>query len=271
MEVLTEINQSATKIVAAQYDLLNDELLPALTEQNIHFLRRDAWSASQRRWIREYFKTQVLPILTRIRLDPAHPFPGVLNKALHYIVTLEGIDAFGHAGGMAVLQAPRVLPRFLRLPDEVCEGGDTFVFLTSIIHAHVEDLFPGMEVTGCYQFRVTRDSDLMVDEEEIDDLKEALEGELNSRRFGEAVRLEVASNCPSNLIDFLLTEFDLEAADLYRVNGPVNLARLIAVPDQLARPNLKFPPFVQGTPEREPGRRPLWPHRQRRCAGSSSV
>ncbi len=257
-EVIREIHASAGALVEAQYQLLNRDLLPALAEQDIHFLKRDIWSAKQREWIRTYFETQVLPILSPIRLDPSHPFPRVLNKALHYIVTLDGIDAFGQAGGRSVLQAPRVLPRFIRLPDEVCEGGDNFVFLTSIIHAHVEALFPGMEVTGCHQFRVTRDSDLMVDEEEIDDLKAALEGELNSRRFGGAVRLEVANTCPDDIVSFLLARFDLEDDDLYRVHGPVNLARLIAVPDQLVRSNLKYPSFVQGTPERASQERDLF-------------
>jgi polyphosphate kinase len=249
-EVISEIHTNAGALVDAQYELLNNDILPALAKENIHFLKRDVWTAKQRDWIRTYFETQVLPILSPIRLDPSHPFPRVLNKALHYIVTLGGIDAFGQAGGRAVLQAPRVLPRFIRLPDNVCEGGDNFVFLTSIIHAHVEALFPGMEVTGCHQFRVTRDSDLILDEEEIDDLKAALEGELNARRFGGAVRLEVANTCPDDIIAFLLARFDLEHEDLYRVHGPVNLARLISVPDQLVRSDLKYLPFVQGTPER---------------------
>lgn len=251
MEVLSKIHADASALVEAQYKLLNDDILPALADENIRFLRRNIWTERQRDWIRGYFEEQVLPILSPIRLDPAHPFPRVLNKALHYIVTLEGIDAFGKAGGTAVLQAPRVLPRFIRLPDEVCDGGDNYVFLTSVIHAHVEVLFPNMTVTGCHQFRVTRDSDLMVDEEEIDDLKAALEGELNARRFGEAVRLEVATNCPEDVVVFLQSRFGLEEDDLYRVNGPVNLARLIAVPDELDRADLKYQPFVQGTPERE--------------------
>ena len=257
-EVISEIHTNAGALVDAQYALLNSDILPALANENIHFLKRDVWTAKQRNWIRTYFETQVLPILSPIRLDPSHPFPRVLNKALHYIVTLGGIDAFGQAGGRAVLQAPRVLPRFIRLPENVCEGGDNFVFLTSIIHAHVEALFPGMEVTGCHQFRVTRDSDLILDEEEIDDLKAALEGELNARRFGGAVRLEVANTCPDDIVAFLLARFDLEDDDLYRVHGPVNLARLISVPDQLVRPDLKYPPFVQGTPERASQERDLF-------------
>lgn len=257
-EVISEIHTNAGALVDAQYELLNSDILPALAQENIHFLKRDIWTAKQRDWIRTYFETQVLPILSPIRLDPSHPFPRVLNKALHYIVTLGGIDAFGQAGGRAVLQAPRVLPRFIRLPENVCEGGNNFVFLTSIIHAHVEALFPGMEVTGCHQFRVTRDSDLILDEEEIDDLKAALEGELNARRFGGAVRLEVANTCPDDIVAFLLARFDLEHDDLYRVHGPVNLARLISVPDQLVRPDLKYPPFVQGTPERASQERDLF-------------
>lgn len=247
-QVSAEINRVTKHLVARQYALLNDEILPALAEEKVRFLRRNSWTARQQQWIKHYFETQVLPILSPIRLDPAHPFPKVLNKALHYVVTLVGEDAFGNAASKAVLQAPRVLPRFVRLPTELGDDGDNYVFLTSIIHAHVNDLFPGMEVTGCYQFRVTRNSDLMVDEEEIDDLRAALVGELTSRRFGEAVRLEVASNCPQALVRFLLERFDLDAGDLYQVDGPVNLARLGALPDQLERPDLKHKPFVQGTP-----------------------
>lgn len=248
-DLIGRIGDRVHELVAQQYDLLNRELLPALEAEGIRFLRRSRWTPAQRAWIRRYFEDQVAPILSPIRLDPAHPFPRVLNKALHFILHIDGVDAFGHEAKHAVIQAPRVLPRFIRIPPEVADtGGDDFVFLTSVIHAHVADLFPGLEVKGCYQFRVTRDSDLMVDEEEVEDLREALEGELTSRRFGEAVRLEIADDCPDAISQFLLDRFDLEAADLYRVHGPVNLARLIALPEQVSRPDLKFPVFVQGLP-----------------------
>ncbi len=248
-EVLRDISQRAHGLVDTQYQLLNDGLMPALAEAGIRFLRRDEWSAEQRRWIREYFENSLLPILTPMGLDPSHPFPQVLNKSLNFIVSLEGRDAFGRNSGMAVVQAPRALPRIIQLPPgEPGNGPHDFVFLSSIIHAHVSDLFLGMEATGCYQFRVTRNSDLYVDEEEVDDLLRAMEGELQSRRYGDAVRLEVASNCPEHMARFLLQEFELEEEALYQVDGPVNLNRLLAVCDLVDRPDLKYPGFTPGVP-----------------------
>ena len=249
-EVLARISPIAHALVRDQYSLLNDEMLPALECEGIRFLRRGGWTTAQKEWIRTYFEEQILPIVSPIRMDPAHPFPRVHNKGLHFIVLLTGQDAFGLEGGMAVVQAPRPLPRLIRLPEAVASGPHDFVFLSSIIHAHVGDLFPGMEVTDCYQFRVTRNSDLFVDEEEVDDLLRALEGELPSRRYGDAVRLEVDDTCPPDVVAFLRRRFDLEEASLYRVHGPVNLHRLMTLPDLVDRPDLKYPSFTPGLPVR---------------------
>ncbi|KPK14083.1 MAG: polyphosphate kinase, partial [Betaproteobacteria bacterium SG8_41] len=183
-------------------------------------------------------------------LDPAHPFPRILNKSLNFIVSLRGRDAFGREGRVAVVQAPRALPRVIRLPREANSGPHDFVFLSSIIHTHVNDLFPGMQVTGCYQFRATRNSELFVDEEEASDLRRAVEGELLARRYGDAVRLEVADNCTDEMANYLLRQFELERDDLFQVNGPVNLSRLLAVHDLVDRADLKFPPFTPGLPRR---------------------
>ena len=247
-EQLARISVATHELQAEQYRLLNEDLLPALEREEIRFLKRSDWNAATREWVRTYFEEQLLPIATPIRLDPAHPFPRVLNKSLHFIVSLEGEDAFGQDGGMAVVQAPRPLPRLLRVPESVTGGPDDFVFLSSIVHAHVVDFFPGMEVTGCYQFRVTRNSDLYVDEEEVDDLLRALEGELPARRYGDEVRLEVADNCTRDVERFLLGRFGLRDDALYRVNGPVNLHRLSALPDLVERPELKYPAFTPGLP-----------------------
>lgn len=248
-EVLRRISERAHGLVEDQYRRFNELILPELETEGIRFLRRTEWTQEQEEWISTYFAEQVLPIVSPLRLDPAHPFPRVRNKALHFIVSCEGVDAFGHAGGRAVVQAPRVLPRFVRLPTDT-PGAYDFVFLSSIIHAHVGELFPGMNVTGCYQFRVTRDSDLIVDEEEIEDLRSALEGELLSRRYGDEVRLEVADNCPDEMSQFLLHQFGLGEEELYRVNGPVNLVRLMTLPEMVERPKLKYQPLVQGLPTR---------------------
>ncbi len=247
-DVLNRIGVAAHQFVDEQYRLLNESLFPALEKEGIYFLKRDCWSNAQSQWIREYFSEELLPILSPIGLDPAHPFPRILNKSLNFIVSLEGKDAFGRESGLAVVQAPRALPRFVQLPQGVSEHPYDFVFLSSIIHAHVEDLFPGMKVTGCYQFRLTRNSELFVDTEEVDDLLRALQGELPGRRYGDSVRLEVADNCPEQTVNFLLKQFKVGRQDLYQVNGPVNLNRLLPLPDVVNRPDLKYPSFTPGLP-----------------------
>jgi len=238
----------AHQMVTKQYEMLNLDVLPALAEQGIRFYRRTQWTEAQSAWIRDYFFNELMPVLTPIGLDPAHPFPNVLNKSLNFAVELSGKDAFGRGSGRAVVQAPRSLPRVIQFPRELsgCEYG--FVFLSSILHAHVGELFAGMQVLGCYQFRATRNSDLFVDEEESKNLREQLQGELPQRHFGNAVRLEVADNCSEEMTSFLLKQFKLGPEDLYKVHGPVNLVRLMNVPDRVDRPDLKFLPFTAGLP-----------------------
>ncbi|MEZ4462046.1 MAG: polyphosphate kinase 1 [bacterium] len=247
-EQLRLISQVTHTFVSEQYKAWNDVVLPALENAGIRFARRTAWNEKQRRWIKRYFNQQVLPVLSPLGLDPSHPFPRILNKSLNFIVSLEGNDSFARDSGIAIVQAPRSLPRIIQLPKSVARGEYDFVFLSSIIHAHVGDLFPGMKVKGCHQFRVTRNSDLFVDEEEIDDLRRALEDELFQRHYGDAVRLEVADNCPDDITSFLRDQFKLQPEDCYQVNGPVNVNRLMALADMVARPDLKFPPFVPGIP-----------------------
>lgn len=242
-QVFSSVSTEAHELIERQYQILNDVVLPKLVEQDIHFLRRAYWNDTQRDWIRAYFFRELMPILTPIGLDPAHPFPRVLNKSLNFAVELEGKDAFGRNSGIAIVQAPRVLPRVIRLPQDVAGAEYDFVFLSSILHEHVGELFTGMKVLGCYQFRLTRNSDLFVDEEEVKDLRTALRGELPHRHFGDEVRLEVTDNCSQHISGFLLRQFMLDDEDLYRVDGPVNLARVISVPDWVDRPDLKFPQF----------------------------
>src|SRR5688572_11880026 len=247
-EVFAAVSREAHALVAEQYRLLNEVVLPALAREAVVFPRREQWSAAQRQWIRDYFFNELLPVLTPIGLDPAHPFPRVFNKSLNFAVELEGRDAFGRSSGAAIVQAPRALPRVIRLPAAIAGSEYAFVFLSSILHAHVGELFAGMNVKGCYQFRVTRNSDLFVEEEEMTNLHTALKGELLHRHFGDAVRLEVADNCSQRMVDFLLQQFALQEADLYRVDGPVNLYRMRAVPDQVDKPALKYPPFQPALP-----------------------
>lgn len=244
-QVLQQIAVTAHVAIERQYRILNEEILPRLREENIAFLKRNELSAEQLAWLKKYFNEQVAPVLTPISLDPAHPFPRLVNKSLNFIVTLEGKDAFGRQIDLAVVPAPRSLPRVVRLPDELTSGKDHYVMLSAIIHEHVSDLFPGMTATGCYQFRVTRNADLTLDED-VEDLAQALKGELNSRRFGAAVRLEVTENCPQGIYDYLLDEFGLDPSQLYKVDGPVNLARLTS---DFNRPHLRYAPFTPVIPK----------------------
>ena len=249
LEVFHRVTEQAHGLIADQYALLNDVILPALEKQGIAFIRRSLWSDEQRAWIRDFFVREVMPVLTPIGLDPSHPFPRVLNKSLNFAVELEGTDAFGRNSGAAIVQAPRALPRVIRLPKALCGMDYGFVFLSSILHACVGELFTGMNVLGCYQFRVTRNSDLFVDDEEVKNLRIALQGELPQRHFGDGVRLEVADNCSEIMTGFLLQQFGLDNDDLYRVPGIVNLVRLMSVPDQVDRPDLMYPPFQPGLPK----------------------
>jgi polyphosphate kinase len=250
-QVFRQISHEAHTLVDRMYRLLNDELFPALATQGIRFLRRSKWTEAQRAWVKAYFFKELMPLLTPLGLDPAHPFPRLLNKSLNFIIELEGKDAFGRRGGFAIVQAPRVLPRVIKVPKKVagCEYG--FIFLSSILHAHVGELFAGMTVRGCYQFQLTRNSDLLLDEEELQgtkSLRMALQGELSQRNFGDGVRLEVSDVCPPHVAEVLLQQFNLTPRDLYQVNGPVNLVRLAEILDKVERPDLKFPAFTPGIP-----------------------
>ncbi|MDH4110283.1 MAG: polyphosphate kinase 1, partial [Gammaproteobacteria bacterium] len=249
-ELHDEIRLRALELVGRQYDMFNKALLPELSEEGIRFPQREGWTKDQRRWLADFYQREIVPVLTPLTLDPSRPFPRILNKSLNFIVRLDGKDAFGRRRHRAIVQAPRSLPRVIRLPDELSETGvQTFVFLSSIIHANVDRLFPGMKVDGCYQFRVTRNSNLYVDDEEVDDLVRALEGQLAASRYGAAVRLEVSKECPEDLCDFLLDHFSLDRDDLFSVNGPVNLNRMAAVCDMANRPDLLFPAFAPGMPD----------------------
>lgn len=248
-QVYELVSARSHELVVRQYYVLNAILIPELAHQGISFLRRPNWNEAQAKWVTDYFFNELLPILTPIGLDPAHPFPRVLNKSLNFAVELEGKDGFGRNSGIAVVQAPRALPRVIRLPADIAGRDFGFVFLSSILHAHVGELFPGMAVRGCYQFRVTRNSDLFVDEEETTDLRQALQGELPQRHYGDAVRLEVAYNCSPDIVSFLQKQFCLDDRDVFRVDGPVNLVRLMPVIEWVDIPDMKFSPFLPSQPK----------------------
>src|SRR5271154_4999675 len=247
-EQLKAIRTRAVRLMDEQYRVLNDVLMPKLAESGVVFVEPETWTEVQAAWLADYFGREVEPVLSPLALDPARPFPKILNKSLNFAVVVEGEDGFGRNSGLAVVQAPRSLPRLISLPDEL--GSRHFVFLGTIVEAFVSRLFGGMRMRGCYQFRVTRNSDLFVEQEEVDDLLRAVEGELASRRYGDAVRLETAHDCPEELLKFLLGQFGLTEDDLYKVSGQVNLNRLMAVYDLVDRTELKYPAFAPSVPDR---------------------
>jgi polyphosphate kinase len=247
-QVLDIIHDQVREALEEQYRILNVDLLPSLAEENIHFLYRHEWNEELIKWTENYFHDQVVPVVSPLGLDPAHPFPRLVNKSLNFILSLNGKDAFGRESGLAIVPAPRSLPRLIKVPKNIMPTGDNFIFLSSVIHAHVDQFFPGMTVTECHQFRVTRNSDLEMSNVEVEDVASALQGELHSRRFGAATKLEVGKGCPENLTNFLLQRFDLKEDALFRLDGPVNLQRLMALNGMINRPDLKFPIFSPGLP-----------------------
>jgi polyphosphate kinase len=247
-QVLKILHEQVRSALDEQYAILNNDLFPALAEENIRFLHRHEWSAELIQWSGKYFRDQVVPVVSPLGLDPAHPFPRLVNKSLNFVLSLDGKDAFGRESGLAIVPAPRSLPRLIKVPRSIMPSGDNFIFLSSVIHAHVDQLFPGMSVTECHQFRVTRNSDLEMSNVEVEDVASALQGELHSRRFGAATKLEVGKGCPDELTDFLLARFNLQEDALFRLDGPVNLQRLMALYKMIDRPDLRFPKFSPGLP-----------------------
>ena len=240
---LAAVAQAAHELIDEQYDLYNHEVMPALEAEGILVLNHAQRNSAQRLWVETFFEQQVRPLLVPLSLDPSHPFPQVANKSLNFIARVGGRDAFGRENQIAIVKVPRVLPRVIRLPAALTPGKQGFVLLTSVIRAHLGTLFPGRTVASFSQFRVTRDSDLEVDEDDVTNLRQALRSGLTLRHFGQAIRLEVVSTCPDELTRFLLEQFGLPAVALYKVNGPVNLVRLNQLIDQAEAEHLRFPPF----------------------------
>lgn len=248
-QTLNEISLRAHELVAEQYRILNNELLPAMRDQGIKVLRREDWTQEQIQYLKHIFLSDVLPVLSPIGLDPAHPFPRILNKSLNFIVRLDGKDAFGRNSGRAIVQVPRSLPHIVELPEALSLNGRNFVFISSIIHFFMAEIFVGMTVMESYQFRLTRNSDIFLDEEETDDLLRAVQGELAYRQYGDEVRLEITDTCPAELEQFLLQRCEIKERDLYRINGPVNLNRYSDLFDLVKDAAHYFKPFVQAMPK----------------------
>lgn len=245
---VSAIANRVRRLVDRQYGLLNEVLLPGLAREGIEFHLSTQWNTAQQAWAQAVFEAEIEPLLTPIALDPAHPFPRILNKSLNFVVELEGEDDFGRAADIAIVQAPRSLPRILSVPVAVSGARHGMMLLTSVVQGFVGRLFPGMTIRSIHQFRLTRNSELFVDDEEITDLREALQGELPQRHFGDCVRLEVSAGCPESVVARLLNEFELTESDCFRVAGPVNLNRLSQVLDLVDRDDLKFPVFQPTIP-----------------------
>lgn len=244
LALLKLIHARSSTLVDAQYQAWREVLRPALADAGIRVLAPENWTEREKLWLREYFVRDILPLLSPLGLDPAHPFPRILNKSLNVVVVLQGKDAFGRAGKMAIVRAPRSLARIIQLPVEVSGGNCDFVLLSTVLSSFVDALFPGMHVKGAYQFRVTRNSELAVDEDEVENIAHAVQDELHGRGFARAMRLEIADSCPKPIVSVLLKKFELPPNAAYRINGPVNLNRVIAIHTLVDRPDLKFSPFL---------------------------
>ena len=248
---LEAVADAAHELIASQYELFNRRLMPALQREGIEIVNHEQRDEAQRAWVARFFEAQVRPLLVPVALDPSHPFPQVANKSLNFVAKLTGADAFGREGAIAIVKVPRVLPRVIRMPDAVCPGRQGFVLLTSVIRAHLAELFPGRTVEYFSQFRVTRDSDLEVEDADVKNLRHALRSGLTTRHFGQAIRLEVVATCPPELYRLLLDQFGLPDNALYLVDGPVNLVRLNQLIDQAQADHLRFAPYEPAWPERE--------------------
>lgn len=247
-EAFSQISQKTHVLSDALYTTFNKQLLPALRKENIHFLDLDEWTDDIHLWAKHYFKHEIQPVISPIALDLAHPLPQLINKSLNFIISLSGKDAFDRNINYAVVHAPRSIPRVIHLPSELCGDAHYFVYLSSIITTHVNSLFPGMEISGCYAFRLTRNSDLFLREEEIDDLAKAVQREIFSRHYGNVVRLEIEKNCPEKIVDFLLQKYHLRHEDTFYCDGPVNIQRFMGAINNLDRPDLNYPAFTAQYP-----------------------
>lgn len=248
-EAFSQISQKTHHLIDQLYATFNKQLLPALRKEDIHFLELSEWTDDIHLWAKHYFKHEIQPVISPIALDLAHPLPQLINKSLNFIISLSGKDAFDRNINYAVVHAPRSIPRVIHLPSELCGGAHYYVYLASIITSHVNSLFPGMEISGCYAFRLTRNSDLFLREEEIDDLAKAVQHEIFSRHYGHVVRIEIEQNCPEKIVDFLLQKYHLRHEDTYYCDGPVNIQRYMAAINNLDRPDLNYPPFTAQYPQ----------------------
>jgi polyphosphate kinase len=241
-ETFRATNRRVRRMVEQQYACWRDQLRPALARRDIRFLNFKELGPADLEWLEKFYRAEVRPVLTPLAIDPAHPFPQLLNKSLNMMVQLEMTTAGQPLRHLAVVQAPRVLPRLVKLPRE--NNRQDYIFLAHLIGHFLADLFPGTKILGYWQFRVTRNSELYIDEEEVANLLKAVENELHNRRKGDAVRLEVERDCPVPIRNALLGTFRLGEDDLYIIDGPINPTRLMAICEGDHSPELRDTPFV---------------------------
>src|SRR5437667_711243 len=252
-ETFNNIQRVVRELVAAEYSLWNDELLPLLAKNGIRIPKMTELSARRAAWMHKYFQEEVFPMLTPLAVDASHPFPQLLNKSHNLL-----IRAKSQRGGEqlhAIVQVPRVLPRLIAMPRG--KGDDepwVYIYLASLIKQHIGELFPGLILDGVHAFRVTRNSDLYIDEEEAENLLRTIEQELRRSSRGNAVRLEVETDCPKDVLELLLRFFDLTEADAYKLDGPLSMTHLMPLVTNDAFAKLKDRPFQ---PARDPA---LPPH-----------
>jgi polyphosphate kinase len=245
-ETFRAITERVRRMVFDHNVCWRKQLLPTLAKAGIRFLKLDELNESDGYWVENFYRSEVRPVLTPLAIDPAHPFPQLPNRSHNLIVQLDASASNKPVRRLAIVQVPRVLPRLVRLPRQDSRQQD-YVFLGHLIGQYLGELFPGLKIMGFWLFRVTRNSELYIDDEDVANLLSAVENELQNRRKGDAVRLEVSIDCPPDIRSALLNRLRLNEQDLYEVDGPLNPARLMAITEETSAPELRLAPFVAPT------------------------
>ncbi|MFP4260621.1 MAG: polyphosphate kinase 1 [Opitutales bacterium] len=247
-EQLRRIQSIVKRLVTDQYHCWKKEIVPGLAKEKVLFSGYSELTRNEKKWVESYFEEQVFPVLTPLAIDPAHPFPQLTNKALYILASIDDPETRLIERLMAIIPVPRVLPRIVRIDVPRRGHPDVYIFLSDIIQRFIKRLFPGYRVRSAVPFRITRNSDLYIDDEEVENLLHYVEEELLKRQKGAAVRLEIAKGADPVLLQELLEAINLKPENVQTIDGPINLSRLMSAYDLVERPDLKFPPFTPFTP-----------------------
>ncbi|MEO0510481.1 MAG: polyphosphate kinase 1 [Verrucomicrobiota bacterium] len=248
-EQLRRIQNITKRLVTDQYDCWQKQIVPGLAKERVIFSDFDKLTRNEKKWVEQYFEEQVFPVLTPLAIDPAHPFPQLTNKALYILASIDDPETRIIERLMAIIPVPRVLPRVVRIEAPRRGKPDVYIFLSDIIQRYVKRLFPGYRVRSAVPFRITRNSDLYIDEEEVENLLRKIEEELMNVHKGAAVRLEIAKGADPVLLQELLDAIDLKPENVYTIEGTINPLRLMSAYDLIDRPDLKFPPHTPFVPK----------------------